>query len=404
MSVRQLTRLVWVDATSGVPLVFGVINLAVTVSLTGLVGGESMSGGMGDPLNLLLTIAMYTAAIGLGGSAAHSSSIARKGLVELATVTGRGRWAPVRVGMLACLSWVVLSQLVGLAIVSLRASPGRSSPWVLLLGLLALVLPAALSAAGSVLGARFTGAPVAAVLAIATLAWFYGFTYATGSLRKLSPVYPEVFYSQPVTEPNHHLILGQIGLSVALAGVCGAVVAGPVVTRVVLSALAVGVGSAATALVVSAQPEPTQYPNGVVPICRSQSTTTMCVFPQYETDLTTNLTAVNLVRHAVGPYLDTPSTYVQDGLPARSGSVSYQGFYSTDPDQRFADAADAALPTQVCNDSQAASNSAVQLREWALALAGHPDLYAEQPDYGAWSTQKTRTWVADRVDVLRRPC
>lgn len=404
MSARQVASLVWVDATAGVPLVFGVINLAVTVSLTALVGGNSMSGGIGDPLNLLLTISMYTAAIGLGGSAAHGSSIARKGLIELASVAGRGRWAPVRVGMLACIAWTVVSQLIGLAIVSLRSGPGHSSPWVILLGVLAFVLTAALSAVGSVLGSRFTAAPVAAVLAIVTLAWFYGFSYAPGNLRKLSPVYPEVFYSQPVIEPNHQLILGQIGLSLALVIFSGGVVAGQGALRIIPAALAASVGAAGAALVISAAPAPTQYPTGIVPTCRTQSATTMCVFPLYKDDLSANLTVVNRVRSAVGPYLDTPSTYVQVGLPSQPGSVSYAGLYSADLDQRFADAADAVLPSQLCAESQAASGAAVELRQWALARAGHPDLYAEQPDYMAWTPQQTRTWVADRLGVLRRPC
>ncbi len=404
MSARQVASLVWVDATAGVPLVFGVINLAVTVSLTALVGGNSMSGGMGDPLNLLLTISMYTAAIGLGGSAAHGSSIARKGLIELASVAGRGRWAPVRVGMLACIGWTVVSQLVGLAIVSLRSTPGHSSPWVILLGVLAFVLTAALSAAGSVLGSRFTAAPVAAVSAVVTLAWFYGFSYAPGSFRKVSPVYPEVFYSQPVIEPNHHLILGQIGLSLALAILSGAVVASERLLRIVPAVLATAAGAAGAAFLISAAPTPTQYPTEVVPTCRTQSATTMCVFPSYESDLADNLIVLNRVRGAVAPYLDTPSTYVQVGLPSQPGSAFYAGLYSAGLDQRFADAADAVLPGQVCADSQAASGAAVELRQWALARAGHPDLFAEQPDYTAWTPRQTRTWVADRLGVLRRPC
>lgn len=130
----------------------------------------------------------------------------------------------------------------------------------------------------------------------------------------------------------------------------------------------------------------------------------MCVFPSYEADLSANLAAVSRVRTAVGPYLETPSAYLQLGLPSRPGSVFYAGLYSADLDQRFADAADAVLPSQVCADSQAASVAAVELRDWALARAGHPDLYAEQPDYTAWTPKRTRIWVSSRLGVLRRPC
>ena len=400
--MRRITSLVWVDATSGVPLIFGIPLVSINVFLLMTVAAGSLHRGWGDPLNLFLTVSMYGGALAMGAGAAHAASVTRKGLPDWAVTTGRSWWAPHSIAASSSVLWAVLAQLLGLLVVTIRGTPGDSSPWVWMLGVQAVLLPPAFALLGSVVGARLTAAPVAALLALGAFAWCYGWSYASGPTRKLSPVYPEVFYSQPIIEPQHVLVLSQSTLLFAMI-VSSVAVLAPFARRKFIT-VAVAIAVAGALGLVHAGNEPTQYPSHVQPLCRVQGGVSLCVYPQYSPSLEMDLDTLVSLKKVVSPYLVTPSFYQQDGLAAVGDGHSYFGMYATSENDRRDRAIEAILPVERCPGKPGSSDAIVDLIEWVRYRSGHPDPYAELPDFESWSSGRTQSWVSARVAILTAPC
>lgn len=399
----RILRLVWVDATSGIPLVFGCMLLAIGVGLAAFRPAADFEPGLGDPLNYLLIMTMYVAAVAIGAAAAHTGSLRRKGLLALGSTTLRGRLALARVAALASLSWVLLVEIIALIIVLAKAGPGGAiSDWFPFLAVLAVLQAAAASLVGSAVGASTSHPVVPPILALSLCAWLYLLSYAPGRLSALSTV-NGTSYASLVIEPEHAVVLGHLTLLLAALGGGLAALSSRPVWRAVAAVLSISLAIAGATQLSRSTGQGAQYLPQPTPICAQTAQVSLCVWPQYQSELTTALATLDTLAGALAPFTTHPRSFRQSGLEQPSDALEFSSV-SAEPTLQREAAAVALLPSARCASSEAASRAEIDLVRWALARVGHPDPWAEQPDYAAWSDAKTRSWMQQQLAVLKAPC
>ena len=400
-----MLSLVWVDGTTGVPLIVGTLSVAVTLILSSLVSAEGFGPGWGDPMNMVLTMTTFSAPLALGAAVTHTAHIRRLQLTDLAATTPKGWLGPAVIGALASLGWALAGQVVAIIAMGVRIRPvADENPAMLLLVALAVTLVAAASLVGSAVGVRWSAPAVAPVLAITLFAAVYGFGYARPPWRSLSPVYPGVYYSTPVYEPNVALVLGQLIVLLGMAGLATACLASQRVRRLATLGPALVVTLVGGLTIASAPPGEIALVRPDHVVCKSSDRTRLCVYPQYAAGIRQDLAALDELRGVMDPFFPTPRAFRQEGLTEPAGAAEYLGMYATDQADRRERALAALLPPTVCPTSNTSSSASIELGRWALSRAGYPDPYAESPDYASWTDTMTRRWVTERLAGLSAPC
>ncbi len=208
---RRGPALLAVHASSGVPFMAGLFSAAVALAV-GVLFDASIGGLWADALNLPLTAAGYLVPIAAGSAATAAGALARTGVLALAATAPDGRRRAVLLSWCAVVLWQVVSLgvLLVIAPVRLSAAGSLSAPMVLLPAS-ALVLLLAATAVGTVIGTRWPSPVVAPILALAVFVPLYAFIYADGRAAAFAVIFPGTFY-QPWFEPHVELVTAQIGL------------------------------------------------------------------------------------------------------------------------------------------------------------------------------------------------
>lgn len=400
LDVRQFARVLMTDATSGAPMVTGLLACAAAIGLGFIVSTEGLLAGWADPLNLCLTATLYLAPIAAGSVAACVGAVVRSRITWLAASSPRGSRAPTIVTWLGALLWQCVALLVFGALTLVRADLDGPATWpMLLLPAQALLLVIACSAVGMATALRFPGPFTAPAVAGVAFVLFYVLALVEGPLSRFSPVYTAIYY-QVYLEPNVALLAG---LCVALLGVTLLAMTALVSSRRLLAvglavgALTFGLGGA---LAVAAPSSPVQNrSSNTPPVCDSREGVTLCVWPESRQQLRSSLDALVSVRSSVAPFLDVPATFVEPGVRApRPGSRTYLVPRVTQSDF-VARAVTAVVPSRDCD--QPSFQAVGELQAWALERA-KPGSF-DDPGVSEWATapvQQQRAWVAERLAII----
>lgn len=401
---RRWWLLVWRDATTGIPLIFGALSCLLAVGL-GLAAAHPEDRQWADRFNLAFLICAFTGPLGFAAAAAHTGSLYRQGLLDLAATSRRGRYAFARVAAGASLAWALLTVALTTGVVLLAAVPPRPplTPAMLLLPAAAVALMIGCSLAGSVTGTRHPSTLVPAVGAAAVFAWLYGGTLLPGAANLISPVDSGSFY-EPFTQPNGGLYGGLALILVGAAAVTWALLQNRrSLVWSAASAAAVVVAAGGVLIATSSFERVVALPPPARSACATNSTVTVCLWPGMADQLPTVLAAATTVTDHLGPYLQVPATFVQEGLNPQPGALTFRTSTSdVDPESNQQRMVDALLPE--CTSGALDNPARDKLVDWARYRLGaaFSQYDTEAAALAALPRALQRRWVEDQLDRARR--
>jgi len=169
-------------------------------------------------------------------------------------------------------------------------------------------------AVGASVGHRSSSLLTPPALALAVFAYIYALAFASGSVQRLSPIFPDTFYTNYYI-PNVRLVGAQI-----LASVTIVLIATVALTRrrgrygvacLVAACLAGALASGSGVAAVAARTPPKDPP------CVIMNATRLCYWPKSSRQAAVGVAALSQARWALSRYLRTPANYAEPGLFAR---------------------------------------------------------------------------------------
>jgi len=398
---HRLAGVILTDATTGTPLVTGLLACGVALGLGLLTDTGGMLAGWADPMNLTLTAAAFLAPVAAGSANAHATSLVLSGSGDLAATSPRGRSAAYLVSVVSVAAWQVAAYALLAAVVMVRSdSAGAHSPAMLLLGGSALTLILACTGIGAALSIVVPSRVTAPATTLLIFLWVYLFSYAGGPARLLSPIYPEIFY-QVYLEPRVRVVGAQILAMAALLAGAAAVLAWRR-TRVVLVVVSVLLVAGATVTGLGAGTQATQFRHPPTdPPCRSSHGVRLCVWPESRNRLTEGLQALVSVRGRARRFIELPTDYHEPGL--RSGPDSVEYLLPPPGQETFLfDAVLAATPVPAC-DSSKSLRAVDRIQSWLMSLMSDDATVGDREVRRIRQAplQEQRAWLADNLRNTR---
>ena len=400
-------RVLTVEATHGTPLYAGLLMLAV--SAVAAASLTSISPGWAGPLSNGAATAVFLAPITAGAAVVHVQMRGRKGWLDAAASTPRGRAGALALSFASLFAVAGFALLAGTAVALTRADlDGAFTPAMLVLPGMALTMCAAGAATGVLLGDRtqwrLAGPTIAIALYAVGISWIFLRIQGRSWLLWLEPFPLDFFYSAS-TEPNTDLWLPKI---VALGAVTVAVLLwlhrSRVLGGVVMAAGATCLAVAAALLppeVVRLRTPPDDPP------CLEQSGVTVCTWPESTEPAPDILAAALEVRETNERILPSlPDTYVQRGLETDSPGAAVVDILAVeDPRAIISEVRQSSLPTSGCSDLVAADELRDGVVRLMIARAGEPLL--DDPQIEALvrtNDENQAAWVVDRLADAEALC
>lgn len=398
--LRRLVRLVVTDATSGIPLITGAIVAASALLLGSSARVANFQPGWADPLNYALTATAFLGPLAVGAAAIHLSYVVRSGMADLAETSARGRRGSLLLALAAVLLWQLVTLMVLLAVLLIRADlAGAGTPAMGLLALLAVSVVTACTVVGAVVGSRWTSPLAPPTLAVSCFLWIYGISFYTGKVARLSPIYPNVFY-QDWYQPHRLLVASQAGVLLACALLAGAALygsrAGVWLVGVAVLGLAVSAGGwvRASASATEYRPLPAYIP------CRTSMAISLCVWPESQFQIDPALRALTLVHDRLSPYTLTPTSYAETGLTrAFPEATTYQMPSHTESDYVYY-AVLAAVSQPLCQNHRVVSAQLALTDMYLTRVTGQPTPNTNIARLLRSQTRHIVRWVSSRLSIL----
>lgn len=395
-------RLVVVDATSGVPLAAGVINVAAALLAGFALTSTSFLPGWGDPLNACLSASFYLSPIATGSAAVHVGWLCRSGMADLADTAPDGRWRSLLVAAFATWLWSVASYGCLVAVVLL--SVDLSGPWsagMLLLPLQGTILVSVGVAFGLVVGATlpFVWTPPVVSAVIFIILNFLDRT--SGPLDRFSMTFAYVFYQVNLI-PNTTLLFGVMLTAIGVGALALLALRVSMRGRVPLiaSTVVIGIFAAGVTTTYSAQPSDVDFRAGGDADCLRDSRVQLCVFAESGPQLAAMLAALVQARTAATPLFDVSREYRQRYVASpQIGPAPVDIPPNTERFGYLVRAVDAVVPGAGCLAFMLEREELValvfeRLQPGIVASAEVRDL-ATQP------VADQRVWAASRIERLR---
>lgn len=400
-------RVLAVEATRGTPLYAGLLMLVVSVVAAASLG--SLNPGWAGPLNNGAATSVFLAPLTAGAAVVHVQLRARRGWLDAAASTPRGRAGALVLSLAGFLAVAGFALLAGTSVALVRADlDGAFTPAMLVMPGMAFTMCAAAAATGVLLGDstrwRLAGPAIAIVLYGVGVNWIFLRLEGRSWLLWLEPFPLDFFYSGS-TEPNTDLWLPKIA---ALAAVTVAVIL-LLHRRRVLGGVALAAGAAGLAVAAAiVPPEVVRFrtpPDD--PPCLERAGVRVCTWPELTGPAPDLLAAAVQVREdneAVLPSL--PDTYVQRGLEsAFPGAAIVDILTVEDPRAVISDVRRASLPSSRCPDLVATDEQRDGVVRLMGARAG--ESLMDEPGIEALaetSDEAQAAWVAERLADAEALC
>lgn len=163
--------LLWVDATTGVPLITGISITSVAVLVGASASSRVLLAGLADPLNFALSACGYLGPAVAASAAAHLGWQARSGVAAIAETAPHGRWRTWTLAATSSLLWAVFAYLALLTVVLLTVDLNGPRSWgMAVLAVQGLVLVIGCTLIGAAIGFRFTAPWIPPLVALALFA------------------------------------------------------------------------------------------------------------------------------------------------------------------------------------------------------------------------------------------
>lgn len=322
MSTRTPTsawQLLVVDATSGVPLVAGLINLAAASFAGVTLSSTPMLPGWGDPLNACLSACFFLCPISAGAAAVHAGWLERSGMAGLAATAPDGRWRPLLLTAAGSWLWAVAAYACLVLVVLLTSDlSGPWSPAMLLLpaqGVVLLAVGVLVGVLAGTVGRYVWVPPVVATVIFVALNYL---DRTDGPLDGFSMTYSFVFYQVNLV-PNVMLLAGAmlsaLGVGVLMLAAIRMTVRrrlAPVLTVVACAALGAGV-----VVVDRAGVSDVDFRAGGTARCAMRGPVELCVFAESEAQLVPMVHALARARATAEPLFAVPREFRQPLVATR---------------------------------------------------------------------------------------
>ncbi len=409
-------RVLLTEAVHGVPLLVGILVVAVSLLVTAPQRGFPPV--WSNTLYYGTFVVVFVAPLVAGGAAVLSQQRLRRGWLEWAASTPRGARSVLTTGTAAVILWGVLALLAGFCTVLLSRPPGGApTPAGLLLPLTATTMVVAAGLLGGWLGSLTTNPLLGPALALATfgvpnLAFYLRVDNAERAWALWLEPFPLDFSYTAVTEPNAPRWVVVLTGLLAAAVVLALVLRGRDRTAIVLGVGLLGLTVIATTQVdgsevVRYQAAPTD------PVCGTSADIAVCVWPSEQADLPVLVDAVDQVHDAAVPVLaQVPTTFVQPGLDLTTVPASavppglVELFAPYDATTAAGAAISAVLPPPPCENDDTAIAEYSRVGSLVALRAGYGDA-TEDPDLATTiglPDGAQRQWVTQRLDAAARAC